>query len=136
MEARSVIIKLIGQEQKLFMFSKLSPGSPFLFHMAHVSSTPSRHMLREQYWDRGYQEVQSPNMYDVELVENIRPLATLSKTTCSIVQVKDDSADPMPLSDHAMLTRNHKLAVIQGQGQRRVRLKAHELPRSLHHVPR
>ena len=57
----------IGKTQKLFMFSPLSPGSPFLLPHGTRIFNALQEMLREAYWDRGYQEVQSPNMYNVEL---------------------------------------------------------------------
>jgi threonyl-tRNA synthetase len=57
----------IGKNQKLFMFSQLSPGSPFLLPHGTRIFNALQNMLREAYWDRGYQEVQSPNMYNVEL---------------------------------------------------------------------
>lgn len=57
----------VGKEQKLFFFSKFSPGSPFLLPHGTRIFNALQSMLREQYWERGYDEVQSPNMYDVEL---------------------------------------------------------------------
>ncbi len=57
----------IGKNQKLFMFSQLSPGSPFLLPHGTRIFNALQNMLREAYWDRGYQEVQSPNMYNVDL---------------------------------------------------------------------
>ena len=59
--------KEIGKNQELFMFSKLSPGSPFLLPHGTRIFNALQAMLREQYWDRGYQEVQTPDMYDVDL---------------------------------------------------------------------
>ncbi|KAI9879645.1 MAG: threonyl-tRNA synthetase, partial [Watsoniomyces obsoletus] len=55
-------------------------------------------MLREEYWDRGYEEVQSPNMYDVELWK-ISGHWQHYQDDMFRLQIKDDSADPMPLSD-------------------------------------
>lgn len=57
----------IGKEQKLWMFSKMSPGSPFLLPHGTRIFNALQSMLREAYWDRGYQEVQSPNMFDTDL---------------------------------------------------------------------
>ena len=57
----------IGKNQKLFMFSQLSPGSPFFLPHGTRIFNALQNMLREAYWDRGYQEVQSPNMYHVDL---------------------------------------------------------------------
>lgn len=57
----------IGKQQKLFWFSQLSPGSPFLLPHGTRIFNAIQTMLREQYWERGYDEVHSPLMYDVEL---------------------------------------------------------------------
>lgn len=57
----------IGKVQKLFWFSQLSPGSPFLLPHGTRIFNAIQTMLREQYWERGYDEVHSPLMYDVDL---------------------------------------------------------------------
>lgn len=57
----------IGKNQKLFWFSQLSPGSPFLLVNGTRIFNAIQTMLREQYWERGYDEVHSPLMYDVNL---------------------------------------------------------------------
>ena len=90
--------QLIGKQQKLFMFSKVSPGSPFLLPHGTRIFNALQHMLREQYWDRGYQEVQSPNMYDVDLWKTSGHWQHYQDDMFH-VKVKDDTADPMPLAD-------------------------------------
>lgn len=97
-EAKKRDHQVIGQQQKLFMFSKMSPGSPFLLPHGTRVFNALQQMLREQYWDRGYQEVQSPNMYDVDLWKTSGHWQHYQDDMFR-VQVKDDSADPMPLSD-------------------------------------
>jgi len=88
----------IGKQQKLFMFSKLSPGSPFLLPHGTRIFNALQQMLREQYWDRGYQEVQSPNMYDVDLWKTSGHWQHYQDDMFR-VEVKGDAVDPMPLSD-------------------------------------
>ncbi|KAJ9502637.1 hypothetical protein H2202_001758 [Exophiala xenobiotica] len=97
-EAKKRDHQAIGQQQKLFMFSRFSPGSPFLLPHGTRIFNALQQMLREQYWERGYQEVQSPNMYDVELWK-ISGHWQHYQDDMFRVQVKEDSADPMPLSD-------------------------------------
>ncbi|KAI1619800.1 threonyl-tRNA synthetase [Exophiala viscosa] len=97
-EAKKRDHQVIGQQQRLFMFSKLSPGSPFLLPHGTRIFNALQQMLREQYWDRGYQEVQTPNMYDVDLWKTSGHWQHYQDDMFR-VQVKDDSADPMPLSD-------------------------------------
>jgi threonyl-tRNA synthetase len=88
----------IGKEQKLWMFSKLSPGSPFLLPHGTRIFNALQSMLREQYWERGYQEVQSPNMYDIDLWKTSGHWQHYQEDMFRVV-VKDDSAEPMALSD-------------------------------------
>lgn len=66
-EAKKRDHQLIGKNQKLFWFSPLSPGSPFFLPHGTRIFNAIQSMLREQYWMRGYDEVQSPLMYDVQL---------------------------------------------------------------------
>lgn len=97
-EAKKRDHQAIGQQQKLFMFSKLSPGSPFLLPHGTRIFNALQAMLREQYWDRGYQEVQTPNMYDVDLWKTSGHWQHYQDDMFR-VQIKDDSADPIPLAD-------------------------------------
>ena len=97
-EAQKRDHQLIGKQQKLFFFNKFSPGSAFLLPHGTRVFNALQNMLREEYWDRGYQEVQSPNMYDVELWKTSGHWQHYQDDMFRVV-VKDDSADPMPLSD-------------------------------------
>ena len=97
-EAKKRDHQLIGKEQKLFMFSQLSPGSPFLLPHGTRIFNALQNMIREQYWDRGYQEVQSPNMYDVDLWKRSGHWQHYQDDMFKVA-VKDDSAEPIPLSD-------------------------------------
>ena len=57
----------IGKDQELFFFHELSPGSAmWLPHGTRIYNTILA-FIREQYWQRGYNEVISPNMYNSEL---------------------------------------------------------------------
>jgi threonyl-tRNA synthetase len=92
--------KEIGKNQKLFMFSKLSPGSPFLLPHGTRIFNALQAMLREQYWDRGYQEVQTPNMYDVDLWKTSGHWQHYQDDMFQL-KVKEDATEPMPLADAA-----------------------------------
>ena len=57
----------IGKQQGLFMFHNLSPGSCFWFQPgAHIFNKLIE-FIRNQYKVRGYQEVISPNIYNLKL---------------------------------------------------------------------
>ncbi|KAJ6189577.1 hypothetical protein N7519_004485 [Penicillium mononematosum] len=55
----------IGKEQELFFFDEVSPGCPFLLPNGTKIYNQIQSLLRTEYRKRGYQEVQTPNMYDV-----------------------------------------------------------------------
>ncbi|KAJ5732607.1 hypothetical protein N7493_004088 [Penicillium malachiteum] len=57
----------IGKEQELFFFDDVSPGSPFLLPNGVIIFNAVQKLLREEYRKRGYQEVQTPNMFNVDL---------------------------------------------------------------------
>ncbi|KAL2009856.1 hypothetical protein VTN00DRAFT_5663 [Thermoascus crustaceus] len=57
----------IGKEQELFFFDEVSPGSPFLLPNGTKIFNALQKLLRSEYRKRGYQEVQTPNMYDVNI---------------------------------------------------------------------
>lgn len=97
-EAKKRDHQVIGQQQKLFMFSRLSPGSPFLLPHGTRIFNALQQMLREQYWERGYQEVQTPNMYDVELWKTSGHWQHYQDDMFRVV-VKEDATEPMPLAD-------------------------------------
>ncbi|XP_011298382.1 threonine--tRNA ligase, cytoplasmic isoform X2 [Fopius arisanus] len=57
----------IGREQELFFFHELSPGSCFFQPRgAHIYNTLVE-MMRAEYKKRGFQEIITPNMYNVKL---------------------------------------------------------------------
>ena len=57
----------IGSDQELFFFDELSPGSVFMLPHGTLIFNAIQKLLRTEYRKRGYQEVQSPNMYDADL---------------------------------------------------------------------
>ncbi|XP_057300537.1 threonine--tRNA ligase 1, cytoplasmic-like isoform X2 [Hydractinia symbiolongicarpus] len=59
----------IGKEQELFFFHELSPGSCFFLpNGAHIYNTLLT-FIREEYRNRGFQEVVTPNIYSTKLWE-------------------------------------------------------------------
>jgi threonyl-tRNA synthetase len=66
-EARARDHRKLGRELNLFMFSELSPGSPFWQPNGMAIWTALTKLWREQNLARGYREVKTPILYDVEL---------------------------------------------------------------------
>jgi threonyl-tRNA synthetase len=57
----------IKQEQELFFFHELSPGSCFFLPKGATIYNRLVEFLREEYWKRGFKEVVSPNIYNSKL---------------------------------------------------------------------
>ncbi|KAF6989926.1 hypothetical protein CFC21_007198 [Triticum aestivum] len=61
--------RLLGESQKLFFFDSLSPGSCFFLPHGKKIVNKLKAFLRQQYRDRGYQEVESPTVLKMKLWE-------------------------------------------------------------------
>jgi threonyl-tRNA synthetase len=57
----------IGSAQELFFFDDASPGCAFMLPNGMKIYNQIQSLLRTEYRKRGYQEVQTPNMYDVDI---------------------------------------------------------------------
>jgi threonyl-tRNA synthetase len=66
-QARARDHRKLGRELELFSFSELSPGSPFWHPAGQAIWNQLTRLWREQNAARGYQEVHTPILYDVEL---------------------------------------------------------------------
>ncbi len=66
-QARARDHRRLGRELKLFSFHDVSPGSPFWRPAGMVVWNELTALWREQNAQRGYEEVKTPILYDVEL---------------------------------------------------------------------
>jgi threonyl-tRNA synthetase len=66
-EARARDHRRLGRDLNLFMFSELSPGSPFWQPNGMAMLNQLTDLWREENAARGYREVKTPILYDVEL---------------------------------------------------------------------
>jgi threonyl-tRNA synthetase len=66
-QARARDHRKLGRELGLFMFSELSPGSPFWQPAGMVIWNALKDLWRAENGARGYREVKTPILYDVEL---------------------------------------------------------------------
>jgi threonyl-tRNA synthetase len=66
-QARARDHRRLGRELDLFMFSELSPGSPFWKPAGMAIWNVLTELWRTENRRRGYQEVRTPILYDVEL---------------------------------------------------------------------
>ena len=66
-EARKRDHRLLGAQQELFFFHELSPGSCFFLPHGARLYNKLQDFIRGQYRRRGYSEVVTPNMYNIDL---------------------------------------------------------------------
>jgi threonyl-tRNA synthetase len=67
--------RLIGKQQELFYFEEASPGSAmWLPHGMRIHNAIMDY-IKEEYWNREYDEVMTPNMFNVSLWEQSGHLA-------------------------------------------------------------
>jgi len=59
--------RTVGRQQKLFDSHELSPGSAFFYPAGTIIYNKLVNMIRDEYRVRGYQEVLSPNIFNLKL---------------------------------------------------------------------
>uniref|UniRef100_A0A6A7G1Y9 Probable threonine--tRNA ligase, cytoplasmic n=1 Tax=Hirondellea gigas TaxID=1518452 RepID=A0A6A7G1Y9_9CRUS len=94
----------IGREQKLFFFHHLSPGSAFwLPHGARIYNK-LMDFVKSEYRKRGYEEVMSPNVYNMQLWETSGHAAKYKKDMFLFkVEKQEFAMKPMNCPGHCLM---------------------------------
>ncbi|KAI8320317.1 YIL078Wp-like protein [Martensiomyces pterosporus] len=94
----------IGIQQELFFFHELSPGSAFFLpHGARIYNTLME-FIRGQYWQRGFEEVITPNMFNTKLWEQSGHWANYQEDMFSLDVEKEKFAlKPMNCPGHCLM---------------------------------
>ncbi|KAF9621888.1 hypothetical protein IFM89_028476 [Coptis chinensis] len=103
-EAKKYDHRLLGVKQELFFFHPLSPGSAFFLpHGARIYNK-LMDFLRKQYRERGYEEVVTPNMYNMQLWETSGHAANY-KENMFVFQVENQEfgLKPMNCPGHCLM---------------------------------
>jgi threonyl-tRNA synthetase len=106
-EAKKRDHRLLGQSQELFFFHQLSPGS--CFFLPHGARIYNKLMdfMRQQYRDRGYQEVLSPNMYNMQLWETSGHAANYKENMFVFeIEKQEFGLKPMNCPGHCLMFDN------------------------------
>mmetsp|Transcript_3968 Transcript_3968/g.11898 ORF Transcript_3968/g.11898 Transcript_3968/m.11898 type:complete len:700 (+) Transcript_3968:207-2306(+) len=96
--------RLVGRNQELFFFNPLSPGCGFFLpHGARIYNTLIN-FIREEYWNRGYEEVISPNVFDFQLWETSGHAQNYRDNMFSFeVEKRDFGLKPMNCPGHCVI---------------------------------
>jgi threonyl-tRNA synthetase len=109
-EARRRDHRRLGRELDLFSFSPLAPASPFFHPRGAVVYNELIAFMRELYKVYGYQEVVTPQLFDVELWRRSGHLeAYRDNMFFSDVEGREFSMKPMNCPSHCVIygTRSH-----------------------------
>ena len=94
----------IGKEQELFFFDQASPGSCFWYPKGTYINNQLSNLMREEYRKRGYQEVITPNMYDVDIWRTSGHWQNYEENMFSFdVEKKKFALKPMNCPGHCVL---------------------------------
>ena len=101
--------RVIGKQQELFYFEECSPGSAmWLPHGMRINNAIMEY-IREEYWKRGYDEVMTPNMFNVSLWEQSGHLAHYKEDMFILdVDKEQFGLKPMNCPAHAMMFRHRE----------------------------
>ncbi|KAK0750449.1 threonyl-tRNA synthetase [Schizothecium vesticola] len=101
--------RLIGKQQELFYFEETSPGSAmWLPHGMRIHNAIMEY-IREEYWQRGYDEVMTPNMFNTSLWEQSGHLAHYKDDMFLLdVDKEQFGLKPMNCPAHALMFRHRE----------------------------
>ncbi|XP_044488306.1 threonine--tRNA ligase, mitochondrial 1-like [Mangifera indica] len=108
-EAEQYDHREVGKKQELFFNHPLSPGS--WFFLPHGTRVYNKLMefIKKQYWERGYQEVISPNMYNMKLWEISGHAANYKENMFLIdIEKQEFGLKPMNCPGHCLMF-DHKV---------------------------
>jgi threonyl-tRNA synthetase len=135
-EAKKRDHRLLGTKQELFFFHELSPGSCFFLpHGTRIYNRLMEH-IRHQYRVRGYNEVVTPNMFNIDLwrisghadhyLENmftfkvegqdfgLKPMNCPGHCLCFGNRVRSYRELPLRMADFGVLHRNEYSGALTG----------------------
>ncbi|KAL0746693.1 hypothetical protein Bca101_028695 [Brassica carinata] len=121
-EAKKYDHRLLGQKQELFFCHPLSPGSWFFLPLGTRVYNKLMEFIKEQYWKRGYTEVITPNMYNMNLWETSGHAANYKENMFTFdIEKQEFGLKPMNcpelpirLADFGVLHRNEASGALSG----------------------
>lgn len=103
-EAKKRDHRKLGKELGLFQFHPWAPGSPFFTGKGATIYTELQTLIRELYRETGYQEVITPQIFDVELFKTSGHLANYKENMYfTRVEERDFASKPMNCPSHCLM---------------------------------
>jgi len=103
-EAKKRDHRKLGKDLGLFHFHPLSPGAPFFTGKGSIVYTELQTFLRELYRETGYQEVITPQIFDVDLFHRSGHYANYRENMYfTKIDERDFSVKPMNCPGHCLL---------------------------------
>ena len=103
-EAKKRDHRKLGKELGLFHFHPYAPGSPFFTGKGATVYTALQTYLRELYQEVGYQEVITPQIFDVEMFKTSGHYANYRENMFfTKVEERDFASKPMNCPSHCLL---------------------------------
>src|SRR5690606_5221364 len=108
-EAKKRDHRKLGKEMGLFMFHEWAPGSPFFTGKGTVIYNELQKLMRDMYHEYGYQEIITPQIFDVNLFIQSGHMANSQENMYfSKVDERDFSSKPMNCPSHCLLFAHEK----------------------------
>lgn len=106
-EAKKRDHRKLGKELGLFTFHELAPASPFFTGRGAVIYNELQKYIRELYFKYGYQEVITPQIFDVSLFKTSGHLANYKENMYfTNVDERDFGLKPMNCPSHCLLFKS------------------------------
>lgn len=103
-EAKKRDHRKLGKELGLFQFHPWAPGSPFFTGRGAVIYNELQGLMREMYRKHGYQEVITPQIFDVELFKTSGHYQNYRENMYFMhIDERDFSAKPMNCPSHCLM---------------------------------
>ncbi len=108
-EAKKRDHRKLGKEMGLFMFHEVSPGAPFFLPKGTVIYNELLKLMRDKYRENNYQEVITPQIFDVELFKTSGHYANYKENMYfTRVDERDFSSKPMNCPSHCLIFASDK----------------------------
>ncbi|KAF6168958.1 hypothetical protein GIB67_038455 [Kingdonia uniflora] len=114
-EAKKYDHRVLGLKQELFFFQALSPGSCFFLPHGTRIYNKLVEFIRAQYRARGYEEVLTPNMYNMQLWETSGHAANYKENMFVFeVEKQEFGLKPMNCPGHCLIF-DHRVRSYRGE---------------------